>query len=185
MAFGNAEQQQRFLPGIASGEVWWSQGYSEPGSGSDLASVKTRAERVGDKYIVNGQKTWTTLGQHGDWIFCLVRTEPDAPKHEGISYILFNLVILTQGADSKNFPNPLPSVEWHIGHAVLRLREKGGRVPAGVPKSKKRRQSMTQLLGSTGCGSGLGGWLRMASPPRRRRRLRCAMATGWRSLAIR
>jgi alkylation response protein AidB-like acyl-CoA dehydrogenase len=76
MAFGSPEQQKRFLPGIASGEVWWSQGYSEPGSGSDLASVKTRAERKGDKYIVNGQKTWTTLGQYGDWIFCLVRTSP-------------------------------------------------------------------------------------------------------------
>ena len=73
MAYGTPEQQQRFLPGIASGEVWWSQGYSEPGSGSDLASVKTRAERVGNKYIVNGQKTWTTLGQYGEWIFCLVR----------------------------------------------------------------------------------------------------------------
>jgi alkylation response protein AidB-like acyl-CoA dehydrogenase len=78
MAFGNAEQHQRFLPGIGSGEVWWSQGYSEPGSGSDLASVKTRAERVGDKYIVNGQKTWTTLGQYGEWIFCLVRTDTSA-----------------------------------------------------------------------------------------------------------
>ena len=66
MAFGSAEQQARFLPGIASGEVWWSQGYSEPGSGSDLASVKTRAERQGDHYLVNGQKTWTTLGQYGD-----------------------------------------------------------------------------------------------------------------------
>ena len=74
MAFGTPEQQQRFLPGIASGEVWWSQGYSEPGSGSDLASLKTKAERRGDYYIVNGQKTWTTLGQYGDWIFCLVRT---------------------------------------------------------------------------------------------------------------
>ncbi|HMZ02036.1 MAG TPA: acyl-CoA dehydrogenase family protein, partial [Burkholderiaceae bacterium] len=67
MAFGSPEQQQRFLPGIASGDVWWSQGYSEPGSGSDLASVKTRAERSGNKYIVNGQKTWTTLGQYGEW----------------------------------------------------------------------------------------------------------------------
>ncbi|MEI7786992.1 MAG: acyl-CoA dehydrogenase family protein, partial [Betaproteobacteria bacterium] len=74
MAFGNKAQQERFLPGIASGEVWWSQGYSEPGSGSDLASLKCRAERQGDKYIVNGQKTWTTLGQYGEWIFCLVRT---------------------------------------------------------------------------------------------------------------
>jgi alkylation response protein AidB-like acyl-CoA dehydrogenase len=66
MAFGNAEQHKRFLPGIASGDVWWSQGYSEPGAGSDLAGLKTRAERRGDKYIVNGQKAWTTLGQYGE-----------------------------------------------------------------------------------------------------------------------
>ena len=91
MAFGNAEQQKRFLPGIASGEVWWSQGYSEPGSGSDLASVKTRAERVGDKYIVNGQKTWTTLAQHADMMFCLVRTDPAARKQEGISFLLIDM----------------------------------------------------------------------------------------------
>ncbi len=91
MAFGNAEQHQRFLPGIASGEVWWSQGYSEPGSGSDLASVKTRAERRGDKYIVNGQKTWTTLGQYGEWIFCLVRTSNDGKPQTGISFLLIDM----------------------------------------------------------------------------------------------
>ncbi|MFN3376065.1 MAG: acyl-CoA dehydrogenase family protein [Burkholderiaceae bacterium] len=91
MAFGNAEQQQRFLPGIASGEVWWSQGYSEPGSGSDLASLKTRAERVGNKYIVNGQKTWTTLGQYGDWIFCLVRTSNEGKPQTGISFLLIDM----------------------------------------------------------------------------------------------
>jgi alkylation response protein AidB-like acyl-CoA dehydrogenase len=91
MAFGNAEQQQRFLPGIGSGEVWWSQGYSEPGSGSDLASVKTRAERQGNKYIVNGQKTWTTLAQYADWIFCLCRTDPTAKKQSGISFILVDM----------------------------------------------------------------------------------------------
>ena len=91
MAFGNAEQQQRFLPGIASGEVWWSQGYSEPGSGSDLASVKTRAERVGDHYIVNGQKTWTTLGQYGEWIFCLVRTSSEGKPQTGISFLLIDM----------------------------------------------------------------------------------------------
>ena len=91
MAFGNAEQQKRFLPGIASGEVWWSQGYSEPGSGSDLASVKTRAERVGNKYIVNGQKTWTTLGQYGDWIFCLVRTSTEGKPQTGISFLLIDM----------------------------------------------------------------------------------------------
>ncbi|HWP12309.1 MAG TPA: acyl-CoA dehydrogenase family protein [Ramlibacter sp.] len=91
MTFGNAEQQQRFLPGIASGEVWWSQGYSEPGSGSDLASVKCRAERKGDKYIVNGQKTWTTLAQFGDWIFCLVRTSNEGKPQTGISFLLIDM----------------------------------------------------------------------------------------------
>ena len=91
MAFGSPEQQQRFLPGIASGEVWWSQGYSEPGSGSDLASLKTRADRKGDYYIVNGQKTWTTLGQYGEWIFCLVRTSHEGKPQTGISFLLIDM----------------------------------------------------------------------------------------------
>ncbi len=91
MAFGSPEQQKRFLPGIASGEVWWSQGYSEPGSGSDLASLKTRAERKGDKYVVNGQKTWTTLAQYGDWIFCLVRTSTEGKPQTGISFLLIDM----------------------------------------------------------------------------------------------
>lgn len=91
MAYGSPEQQKRFLPGIASGEVWWSQGYSEPGSGSDLASLKTRAERVGDKYIVNGQKTWTTLGQYGDWMFNLVRTSTEGKPQTGISFLLLDM----------------------------------------------------------------------------------------------
>ena len=95
MAFGNAEQQKRFLPGIASGEVWWSQGYSEPGAGSDLASLKCKAERrstpSGDKYVVNGQKTWTTLGQYGEWIFCLVRTSSEGKPQTGISFLLIDM----------------------------------------------------------------------------------------------
>ncbi|MBF6631887.1 MAG: acyl-CoA dehydrogenase family protein [Comamonas sp.] len=91
MAYGTPEQQKRFLPGIASGEVWWSQGYSEPGSGSDLASVKTRAERQGDHYIVNGQKTWTTLGQYGDWMFNLVRTSNEGKPQTGISFLLLDM----------------------------------------------------------------------------------------------
>ena len=90
-AFGTPEQHKRFLPGIASGEVWWSQGYSEPGSGSDLASLKTRAERKGDKYIVNGQKTWTTMGQYGEWIFCLVRTSNEGKPQTGISFLLIDM----------------------------------------------------------------------------------------------
>ncbi len=91
MAFGNRAQQERFLPGIASGEVWWSQGYSEPGSGSDLASLKCKAERQGDQYIVNGQKTWTTLGQYGEWIFCLVRTSNEGKPQTGISFLLIDM----------------------------------------------------------------------------------------------
>jgi hypothetical protein len=91
MAFGTPAQQQRFLPGIMSGEVWWSQGYSEPGAGSDLASLQCRAERRGDYYLVNGQKTWTTLGQHGDWIFCLVRTSSEGKPQTGISFLLIDM----------------------------------------------------------------------------------------------
>lgn len=91
MAFGNAEQKAYYLPRILSCEDWWCQGYSEPGSGSDLASLKTTAERVGEHYIVNGQKTWTTLGQHADMIFCLVRTDSTVRKQEGISFLLIDM----------------------------------------------------------------------------------------------
>ena len=91
MAFGNKEQQDYHLPKILSGENWWCQGYSEPGSGSDLASLKCKAEREGDFYIVNGQKTWTTLGQYADWIFCLVRTSSEGRQQEGISFLLIDM----------------------------------------------------------------------------------------------
>ncbi|MBI5109660.1 MAG: acyl-CoA dehydrogenase family protein [Rhodocyclales bacterium] len=91
MAFGTPAQQQRFLPKIMAADEWWCQGYSEPGAGSDLASLKTRAMREGDCYIVNGQKTWTTLGQYADWIFCLVRTDPEAKKQSGISFLLIDM----------------------------------------------------------------------------------------------
>jgi alkylation response protein AidB-like acyl-CoA dehydrogenase len=91
MAFGNAAQQQRFLPNISSGAEWWCQGYSEPGAGSDLASLKTRAVLEGDQYVVNGQKTWNTLGQFADWIFCLVRTDPGAKQQSGITFLLIDM----------------------------------------------------------------------------------------------
>jgi len=91
MAFGSAEQKAHFLPRILSCEDWWCQGYSEPGSGSDLASLKTSAVRDGDHYIVNGQKTWTTLAQHADMIFCLVRTDATVRKQEGISFLLIDM----------------------------------------------------------------------------------------------
>ena len=92
LKFGTSAQKEQFLPRIREGDDFWVQGYSEPGAGSDLAAVKTRAERVDDHYVINGQKIWTTLGQHGDWIFCLVRTDPNAEKRqEGISFILMDM----------------------------------------------------------------------------------------------
>jgi alkylation response protein AidB-like acyl-CoA dehydrogenase len=90
--FGSEAQKQRFLPATASLDIWWAQGFSEPGAGSDLASLKTTARREGEHFVLNGQKTWTTLGQYADWIFVLARTDPAArKKQEGISFILVDM----------------------------------------------------------------------------------------------
>ena len=97
--FGNEEQKKKFLPDILEFNTWWCQGYSEPGSGSDLASLKTKAVKEGDHYIVNGSKTWTTLAQNADWIFCLVRTETTQKKQEGISFLLIDMK--TEGIEVK------------------------------------------------------------------------------------
>jgi alkylation response protein AidB-like acyl-CoA dehydrogenase len=89
--FGGDQQKKRFLPRILSGDDWWCQGYSEPGAGSDLASLRTKAVRDRDHYVVNGHKTWTTLAQHADWIFCLVRTDPQVTAQSGISFLLIDM----------------------------------------------------------------------------------------------
>ncbi|MVO15001.1 acyl-CoA dehydrogenase family protein [Parasedimentitalea huanghaiensis] len=89
--FGSKQQQDHYLPRILSSQDWWCQGYSEPGAGSDLASLKTKAVRDGDTYVVNGQKTWTTLGQYANWIFCLVRTDPTVKQQAGISFLLIDM----------------------------------------------------------------------------------------------
>ncbi|MEM1047822.1 MAG: acyl-CoA dehydrogenase family protein [Pseudomonadota bacterium] len=91
LKFGSEEQKAHYLPRILDGTDWWCQGYSEPGAGSDLASLKTRAVRDGDHYVVDGQKTWTTLGQHANWIFCLVRTSTNGKPQEGISFLLIDM----------------------------------------------------------------------------------------------
>ena len=91
MRYGSEAQKARFLPRILDASDWWCQGYSEPGSGSDLASLKTRAQRDGDHFVVNGQKAWNTLGQHADWIFCLVRTDAAAKPQRGISFLLIDM----------------------------------------------------------------------------------------------
>lgn len=121
--FGNQEQKERHLPGILSGDVWWCQGYSEPGAGSDLASLKTTAVRDGDHYILNGQKTWTTLAQHADWGFFLCRTDPKAAKpQEGISFILLDMN--TPGIEVR------PIITLDGGHEVNEVWLTDVRVPA-------------------------------------------------------
>ena len=91
IAFGNEAQQAKYLPRILKSEDWWCQGYSEPGAGSDLASLKTRADRDGDEYVINGSKIWTTYAQYADWIFCLVRTDSSGRKQEGITFLLIDM----------------------------------------------------------------------------------------------
>jgi acyl-CoA dehydrogenase len=91
LRFGTEEQKRQYLPEIVRGAVWWCQGYSEPNAGSDLVSLKTRAESIGDEFVVNGQKIWTSYGHKADAIFCLVRTDPDKPRHEGISFLLIDM----------------------------------------------------------------------------------------------
>jgi alkylation response protein AidB-like acyl-CoA dehydrogenase len=98
MEFATEEQKREHLPRIARGEIRWCQGYSEPGAGSDLAGLQTRAVRDGDQYVVNGQKIWTSDANVSDWIFCLVRTDPKAPKHEGISFLLIDMA--TEGVST-------------------------------------------------------------------------------------
>ncbi|MBA6390625.1 acyl-CoA dehydrogenase family protein [Colwellia sp. BRX10-3] len=120
--FGNEEQKQRFLPDILASNVWWCQGYSEPGAGSDLASVRTTAVKEGDEYVVNGTKTWTTLGQHADWIFCLVRTgEPSAKNQEAISFLLINM------NDPKITVSPIITIDGR--HEVNEVHFDNARVP--------------------------------------------------------
>ncbi len=162
--FGSAEQKQRFLPRILSGEDWWCQGYSEPGSGSDLASVRTKAERDGDHYIVNGMKTWTTMAQFADWGFFLCRTDPQAKKpQEGISFLLIHMkspgvtvrpIIMLDGGHEVNevyLDNVRVPADQLIGQEnqgwtyakFLLAHERSG--IAGVARSKKGLERLRQL----------------------------------------
>jgi alkylation response protein AidB-like acyl-CoA dehydrogenase len=121
-AFGSQEQKERFLARTANLDIWWSQGFSEPDAGSDLASLRTTAVRDGDGWVVNGQKTWTTLGQYGDWIFCLVRTDPQVKKQAGISFLLIDMT--TPGVTVR----PIELIDG--GHEVNEVWFDNVRVPA-------------------------------------------------------
>ena len=121
MAYGTDEQKEYFLPRILKSEDWWCQGYSEPGSGSDLASLKTKAERDGDDFIINGAKIWTTYAQYADWIFCLVRTDSSGKKQEGITFILIDMK--SEGIKV----NPIISIDNH--HSLNEVEFSNVRVP--------------------------------------------------------
>ena len=170
--YGNEEQKKRFLPDILESNVWWCQGYSEPNAGSDLASLKTTATRDGDHYVVNGTKTWTTLGQHADWIFCLVRTDNTAKKQEGISFLLIDMktpgikvspIYLLDDEPEVNevhFDNVRVPVENLIGEEnqgwtyakVLLTHERTG--IAQVPNSKLKLRKLRDLAEKTPDGFG-------------------------------
>jgi alkylation response protein AidB-like acyl-CoA dehydrogenase len=149
LRFGTEAQKQRFLPRIREGDDFWVQGYSEPGAGSDLAALKTRAENKGDHYLVNGQKIWTTLGQYGDWIFCLVRTDPTAEKRqEGISFLLIDMA--TKGITVR------PLILMDGGHEVNEIFFDDVKVPLHnlVHEENKGWTVAKYLLGHERMGSG-------------------------------
>jgi alkylation response protein AidB-like acyl-CoA dehydrogenase len=168
--FGNAAQQARFLPRILRAQDWWCQGYSEPGAGSDLASLKTRAERAGDHYIVNGQKIWTTYAQHADWMFCLVRTDNAARRQDGISFLLIDMkspgirvqpIASIDGVHSLNevfFDNVRVPVDNLVGepdrgwtYAKSLLAHERTAI-AGVGDSKRRLRRLRALAQRETCG---------------------------------
>lgn len=170
--YGTPEQKQRFLPDILASNVWWCQGYSEPNAGSDLASLKTTALREGDHYLVNGTKTWTTLGQYADWIFCLVRTDLTARKQEGISFLLIDMktpgitvspIVLLDGTPEVNevhFENVRVPLENRIGeenlgwtYAKVLLTHERTNI-AGVPRSRERIEALKTLAAAMPDGAG-------------------------------
>jgi alkylation response protein AidB-like acyl-CoA dehydrogenase len=164
--YGNDEQKKKYLPRILSGEDWWCQGYSEPGAGSDLANLRTKAVREGDHYIVNGQKTWTTLAQYADMIFCLVRTDPNVKPQEGITFLLIDMktpgitvkpIIVLDGAHEVNdvfFDNVKVPVANRVGEEnkgwtyakFLLVHERSG--IAGVARSKKAVARLKEIAGA-------------------------------------
>ena len=167
MLYGTEEQKKQHLPGIASGDVIWCQGYSEPGSGSDLASLQTRATRDGDDYVINGQKIWTSNAHRADWIFLLARTDPDAPKHRGISFFVFPMTtpgIAVQplinmagihGFNQTYYDNvrvPAKNLVgeenrgWYVGAALLDFERSN---ISGAATSKRSLEELTQYCRAT------------------------------------
>ena len=152
LEYGTEEQKKRHIPRIVRAEVAWCQGYSEPGAGSDLASLSTRAEDKGDHYLVNGSKIWTSGAQYADWIFALVRTDPDVPKHEGISFVLMDMA--QQGITVKPIrliSGESPFCETFFDNAIAQKDDLVGELNKGWTVGKRllqhERGSMASLVG--------------------------------------
>ena len=150
---GTPEQKQEHLPKIARDEIFWCQGYSEPGSGSDLASLSTRAELVGDEFVVNGQKIWTSHADDADWMFCLVRTDPEASKHEGISFLLIDMK--TPGisvSPIRLISGPSAFCQTFFDDVRVPKENLMGQLGQGWTLAKQLLQHERQALGSIGRG---------------------------------
>ena len=155
LEFGSEEQKLEHLPKIVRGEIWWCQGYSEPGSGSDLASLSTKAVDDGDDFIVNGSKIWTSSANFADWMFCLVRTEPDAPKHEGISFVLFDME--TPGVSVKTIrliSGASPFCQTFLDNVRVPKRNLVGERGKGWTVGKRLLQYERTSIGGGGGGGG-------------------------------
>lgn len=155
MKFGTEEQKREHLPKIARGEIRWCQGYSEPNAGSDLASLQTRAEDRGDHFIVNGQKIWTSYADRADWIFCLVRTDPTAKKHEGISFVLFDMA--SAGVTTKPIrliSGKSPFCETFFDNVRVEKRNLVGQINRGWEVAKYLLQHEREMISGSGAGEG-------------------------------
>jgi alkylation response protein AidB-like acyl-CoA dehydrogenase len=155
LEMGTEEQIQEHIPKIIRGEIRWCQGYSEPGSGSDLASLQTRAVLDGDDYIINGSKTWTSYANHADWIFCLVRTDPEAPKHNGISFILFDMDDPgVRTAPIRLISGTSPFCETYFENVRVPRRNVIGKVNEGWTIAKRLLQHERTMISGMGLGGG-------------------------------
>lgn len=151
MKFGNEALKQEHLPRIARGEIRWAQGYSEPNAGSDLASLQARATDNGDHYLLNGSKIWTSYGDKGDWMFCIVRTDPEARKHEGISFVLFDMA--TPGVSTKPIrliSGNSPFTETFFDNVRIEKNQIVGDVNRGWTVAKYLLTHEREMIGGTG-----------------------------------